>query len=196
VALVRVIRRLLGLSNKMESWRSRAPAWRGSRGLPHRSVPVWLRMQAKPGYWGPRGVAARKPRFTRPSLSLHDPRRIQVLRHGSERYTAAIRQLAPTRDGRFDVGAGANDLRLVLPAHFATLTGSTTGFPVTCTVKVPMGRKRRAANCRSKPWRSRPLLHPVRGSMKTAPTAGFTLVEMMIAVVIGLFLVVRTADLG
>ena len=51
----------------------------------------------------------------------------------------------------FDVQQWANDLRLVLPAPFATIACSTSGFPVTCTVTVQWAENALAGNGQATP---------------------------------------------
>ena len=87
----------------------------------------------------------------------------------------------------------------VLPGSLATISCSTVGFPVTCTIQIQWAenarRGQRAADQHHAIWRRRPTCctcshetprqHPVTW---TDSERGFTLVELMIAIVIGLFL--------
>jgi hypothetical protein len=60
--------------------------------------------------------------------------------------TAGTSSCAPGTMAAYDVQQWAADLKSVLPPSLATITCSTVGFPVTCTVQIQWTENAVAAN--------------------------------------------------
>jgi len=144
VALVVVSVGLLGLA-KMESLALSSTSVAGSRALAAiEASSLASAMHANPGYWAAGVAPASTTIYYDTSLAL------QIsdtgLATAATCYTAGSGSCTPAQMAAFDVRSWANDLRLVLPAPFATITCSTTGFPVTCTVTVQWAENAVAGN--------------------------------------------------
>lgn len=144
VALVVVSIGLLGLA-KMESLALSSTSVAGSRALAAiEASSLASAMHANPGYWAA-GVAPASTTVyydSTPTLQISDT----GLATAATCYTAGSGSCTPAQMAAYDVQQWANDLKSVLPAPFATITCSTAGFPVTCTVTIQWAENAVAGN--------------------------------------------------
>jgi type IV pilus assembly protein PilV len=106
-------------------------------------------MHANPGYW----AAGKAPASTTiyydatPALQISDSglaATVTCLTAGTTSCTAG-------NMAAYDVQQWAADLKSVLPASLATITCSTAGFPVTCTVQIQWTENAVGANSAQTP---------------------------------------------
>jgi type IV pilus assembly protein PilV len=96
-------------------------------------------MHANPGYWAA-GVAPGVTTVfydystTTPTLSISDSSLATVKTTGC--LAAAASSCTAAQMAAYDVQKWAFDVKNVLPKSLATITCSTAGFPVTCTVQI------------------------------------------------------------
>jgi type IV pilus assembly protein PilV len=125
VALVICAVGLLGLA-KMESLALSSTSVANSRSLAAiEASSIAAAMHANPGYWS----AGFAPATTIVSAANNFSAALPCL-------TAGAASCTPSAMAFYDLQQWAIALAAVLPGYLATITCSTTGFPVTCTVQI------------------------------------------------------------
>jgi type IV pilus assembly protein PilV len=141
VALVVVSIGLLGLA-KMESLALSSTNVAGSRALAAMEASsLAAAMHANPGYW----AAGLAPGST--TIYYDTGGTLQISDTGLATAATCLNAVCTTAQmAAYDVQQWAIDLKAVLPAPLATIACSTSGFPVTCTVKVQWAENAVAGN--------------------------------------------------
>jgi len=144
VALVVVSIGLLGLA-KMESLALSSTNVAGSRALAAMEASsLASAMHANPGYW----AAGLAPGST--TIYYNTSNVLQIsdtgLATAATCLTSGSGSCTTAQMAAYDVQQWANDLKSVLPSPLATVTCSTSGFPVTCTVTVQWAENAVAGN--------------------------------------------------
>jgi type IV pilus assembly protein PilV len=147
VALIVCSIGLLGLA-KMESLALSSTNVAGFRAIAAiEASSLAAAMHADPGYWAG-GFA---PAIT--TVTFDSSGVLQILgglptAPTAGCLTAGASSCTPGAMAAYDVQRWAYDLKGALPAYLATIVCSTTGFPVTCTVKLQWTESAVAANAR------------------------------------------------
>jgi type IV pilus assembly protein PilV len=125
VALVVSTIGLLGLA-KMESLALSSTSVASSRSIAAiEASSLAAAMHANPGYWAA-GFAPASTTITTSTTTYS----------GSNCTTAGTSSCLPQAMAFYDLLQWQTALNQVLPGYFATITCSTSGFPVTCTIKL------------------------------------------------------------
>jgi type IV pilus assembly protein PilV len=136
VALVVVSIGLLGLA-KMESLALSSTSVAGSRAIAAiEASSLAAAMHANPGYWAA-GVAPGSTTVyydSTATLHISDPGLLTVKTGGC--VTAGTSSCTAPQMAAYDVQQWALDVKNVLPMPLSTITCSTAGFPVTCTIQI------------------------------------------------------------
>jgi type IV pilus assembly protein PilV len=143
VALVVVSIGLLGLA-KMESLALSSTSVAGSRALAAMEASsLAAAMHANPGYWAA-GLAGTTTIYYDTSNALQIS---EISNTGLATAATCLNAVCTTAQmAAYDVQQWAIDLKAVLPAPLATITCSTSVFPVTCTVKIQWAENAVAGN--------------------------------------------------
>ncbi len=137
VALVVCAIGLLGLA-KMESLALSSTGVASSRSLAAiQASSLASAMHANRAYWG----AGRAPAITTVDASSTNNFSTAV-----DCYTAGTASCTPDQMAYFDLKRWAHDVGLLLPGFSSTITCSTTGFPVNCTIQLKWMENAVAAN--------------------------------------------------
>jgi type IV pilus assembly protein PilV len=136
VALVVCAIGLLGLA-KMESLALSSTSIASSRSLAAiEASSLAASMHANPGYW----AAGLAPAVTTVSAGT-------LARFGTTACTTAGTSACLAQPmAYYDLVQWGNALATLLPGYYATITCSTTGFPVTCTIQIQWTENAVAAN--------------------------------------------------
>jgi type IV pilus assembly protein PilV len=133
VALVVVSIGLLGLA-KMESLALSSTSVAGSRAIAAiEASSLAAAMHANPGYWAGGFAPATTTVYYDSTPALHISGGLAT---AANCLTAGSGSCTPPQMAAFDVQQWALDVKNVLPMPLSTITCSTAGFPVTCTVQI------------------------------------------------------------
>lgn len=143
VALVVCAIGLLGLA-KMESLALSSTSIASSRSIAAiQASSLGAAMHANPGYWaGGFAPASTTVSYVSGVLTISDP----GLSSAATCLTAGTGSCVPGSMAAYDVQQWAAAVNQVLPGFFSTISCSTAGFPVTCTIQIQWTENAVAAN--------------------------------------------------
>lgn len=143
VALVVCAIGLLGLA-KMESLALSSTSVASSRSIAAiQASSLGAAMHANPGYWaGGHAPATATVSYVAGALTISD----SGLAAAATCYTAGTASCTPASMAAFDVQQWAVALNSALPGFLGTISCSTSGFPVTCTIQIQWMENAVAAN--------------------------------------------------